>query len=82
MKIHRKLLVELIEGADAPWTKSRVLSSSCLPKDCREGHTEEDIDRALDHHESLIALQIIDEVGEAIVWLHLWHLEASQNGLI
>ena len=34
------------------------------------------------YHESLIALQKVDRIDGAIVWLHLWHLESRKNQFI
>ena len=36
----------------------------------------------MDHYESLIALQIINWIGGAVIWLHLRHLELRQDWLV
>ena len=36
----------------------------------------------LDHNESLVALQMVNQIDEAIIWLHLWHLESKWDRLI
>ena len=75
-------MFELSKRIDASRLKFEIPGSSSFPKSYREVDAHKDIDCPLNHHESLVALKMVNRVGGAIVWLHLWHLELRWNRLI
>ena len=62
-----KRVFKLLERVDAFWLKFRVPGSSSFSKDGQKVDTHEGIIRPLDHHESFVALEMIDWVDGAIV---------------
>ena len=47
-----------------------------------EADAEKSVGCPLNRHESFIALEVVDWVGGAVVWLHVRHFEPTGNRLI
>ena len=75
-------IFELSERIDAFRLKSEISGSSSFSKNHRKVDAQEDVGCPLNRHESLVALKVVDRIGGAVVWLHLWHLELRWNRLV
>ena len=58
-EVCRELLLQLGKGVDAPRLEPGVLGACSLPENGGEGNAQQGIRRALDSHESFIALQMV-----------------------
>ena len=78
---HERML-ELSERVDTPRAKARVPGSSGFTECRREADAEEGIGCPLDHHESLVALQMVSWVSGAVVRLYMRYLEPTMDRLV
>ena len=75
---HKRML-QLPEGVNTFRSKPGVPRLSSFSKHSREVDAQEGVGCSLDCYESLIALEMIDWVGETVIGLHMRHLELSRN---
>ena len=78
---HERML-ELSEGVDTSWAEARVSGPGSFTECDRKVDAKEGIGCPLNCHESLVALQMVNWVGGAVVWLHRRHLEPTRDRFV
>ena len=81
-EVCHKELFKLFEWIDTYRLKSGIPYSSSFLESDQKNNIEKGIGCPLKKHESFIALKMVEWVGGAIIWLHLWHLESTKNWFI
>ena len=71
--------VKLFEQMDGFELKSRIPCSHWFLEDGMKSEEKKGIWSTLEHHEGLVALQAVEVVWRAIVWIYLRHLELVWN---